>query len=385
VLSDGSSYASNYDASEIASVSSLPSELTGTCIAEGIAILPQWNAGSKQLGIPDGPVTSRAGTRPGSRAGSRISSTPNYSIPVQNNTRHAPDASNVYELEHSSAPQQNNNTEYSPYPVQPETATSEDTDRFPVPLQISTIPTQQQNTSKPPFFPSSPIANSFALSNFDALPTEHLSLSACLDWKKSHKKAKKHSQVPALPGAGMLTRLSDREHVFIVDDSTSMGLIWPDLKRVFEALSYVVKGMSPDGTELFFTCCYDAYRRKDTADLCKHLESKRTTGKTDIAHRLDLQMQEYRLRLEGRKTWAGPAANKRTKGIDTVRATSYYILTNGEWRVGADVKEKISEMADFLAACGKEDGQMTIQFVSFAENEEAENRIQDIATAEYAM
>lgn len=32
-----------------------------------------------------------------------------------------------------------------------------------------------------------------------------------------------------------------------------MAPVWLDVQRVFEALSYTVKGMSPEGTELFFT------------------------------------------------------------------------------------------------------------------------------------
>jgi len=46
---------------------------------------------------------------------------------------------------------------------------------------------------------------------------------------------------------------SDLLQAFIVDDSASMAPVWADVQRVFEALSYTVKGMSPEGTELFFT------------------------------------------------------------------------------------------------------------------------------------
>jgi hypothetical protein len=42
---------------------------------------------------------------------------------------------------------------------------------------------------------------------------EHLSLAAALEWKKAHKKVKKHARVPSLPGANLLDELKDRDHV----------------------------------------------------------------------------------------------------------------------------------------------------------------------------
>lgn len=68
--------------------------------------------------------------------------------------------------------------------------------------------------------------------------TDYLSLNTCLEWKKAHKKVKKASKVPPLPGANIIESLRGRDHVFIVDDSRSMANVWPEVKRVFEALSY---------------------------------------------------------------------------------------------------------------------------------------------------
>jgi len=42
---------------------------------------------------------------------------------------------------------------------------------------------------------------------------EYLSLATALDWKQAHKKVKKASQAPLLPGAIMLDKLKDRDHV----------------------------------------------------------------------------------------------------------------------------------------------------------------------------
>jgi hypothetical protein len=156
-----------------------------------------------------------------------------------------------------------------------------------------------------------------------------------------------------------------------------MATVWPDVKRVFEALTYVVKGMSPDGTELYFTISYDTWRRKDTFDLVDYMEKKTTGGETNIAHRLDLQLQTYRHRLYSAKGAKGKKA--------VVRPMSLYILTNGEWGPGIDPKIKIKEMADFLIASKMLRGQVTIQFISFAQSSGGSQKINDVATADYGV
>lgn len=42
---------------------------------------------------------------------------------------------------------------------------------------------------------------------------EYLSMNTCMEWKKAHKKVKKHSKVPPLPGSHLMKSLNDRDHV----------------------------------------------------------------------------------------------------------------------------------------------------------------------------
>jgi hypothetical protein len=155
-----------------------------------------------------------------------------------------------------------------------------------------------------------------------------------------------------------------------------MTTVWPDVKRVFEALSYVVKGMSPEGTELYFTISYDTYRRKDTSDLVAHLECKTPAGEPNISHRLNLQWQAYQAKLFAAKTAKGKKA--------VVRPTSFYILTNGEWGEGKDPKGTIKEIADFLVA-KKMEGMVVVRFISFAQSAEAVQRIADVVAMDYGV
>jgi hypothetical protein len=153
-----------------------------------------------------------------------------------------------------------------------------------------------------------------------------------------------------------------------------MAPIWPDVYRVFETLSYVVKGMSPRGTELYFTISYDTYRRKDTTDLVAYVEKRMCAGETDISYRLNLELQSYTAKL-----WNVKAGKK-----GGLRPISFYVLTNGDWGKGVDPRKCIGEMAELLKKRGLQ-GQVAIQFVSFAGSEGALKKIVDLAGEEFAV
>lgn len=213
-------------------------------------------------------------------------------------------------------------------------------------------------------------------SAFSDIIEYYLPINTCIEWKKAHKKVKKHSKVPPLPGANMLTGLKDRDHVFIVDDSASMASLWPDVVSVFETISYIVKGMSPQGTELYFTISYDTWRRKDTSDLVAYVEKKHCLGECDISYRLNLELQAHRMRLENSKN---PKDKKHG-----VRPKSIYILTNGEWGKGPDPRKCIGDMAEFLAKKGLQ-GHMAIEFISFARGAEGAAKVGDLAGTGFAV
>jgi hypothetical protein len=61
----------------------------------------------------------------------------------------------------------------------------------------------------------------------DSSPSmEYLSMNTCLEWKKAHKKVKKHSKVPPLPGANMLEGLNDRDHVCIPNPPPLLQIVF---------------------------------------------------------------------------------------------------------------------------------------------------------------
>jgi hypothetical protein len=172
-----------------------------------------------------------------------------------------------------------------------------------------------------------------------------------------------------------------------------MASVWPDVKRLFEALSYTVKGMSPDGTELFFTVSYDTWRRKDTFDLCQYLEKKTTQLKaaTDISKRLSLQLETYRHRYLQQKSAEDQGINRKKRekiaGVapKLVRPMSFYILTNGEWKAGSDPKAVLAEMADWLIAQELPKGQVTVEFISFAHSGPAMQKLGDLSRVDFGV
>ncbi|KAH6693332.1 hypothetical protein BKA61DRAFT_714272 [Leptodontidium sp. MPI-SDFR-AT-0119] len=227
---------------------------------------------------------------------------------------------------------------------------------------------------------------------------EYISLNTCLEWKRANKKVKKQANVPPLLSPGVMEELSERDHAFIIDDSESMAPVWLDVQRVFEALSYTVKGMSPEGTELFFTISYadltllvyhpDAtYLRKDTTDLSTHLATHPLKGQTNILYRLNLQLQAYRLKLLRAKT--PPKTKTKSKKApsqpfvpEKVRPLSIYVLTNGEWGgdgVGdggvEEVMDAMRVMGTFSESEGLDSRQVCVQFVSFAGSAAAMKRM----------
>lgn len=155
-----------------------------------------------------------------------------------------------------------------------------------------------------------------------------------------------------------------------------MGSLWPDVVRVFETLSYVVKGMSPSGTEVFFTISYDTWRRKDTTDVVGYVEKHRCSGETDISYRLNLELQSYMMKLMSSKA---PKGKK-----DAVRPKNFYVLTNGEWGKGPDPRKCIGDMAEFLAARGLQ-GHAAVEFISFARNAEGAKKLNDLAGTGFAV
>jgi hypothetical protein len=162
---------------------------------------------------------------------------------------------------------------------------------------------------------------------------------------------------------------------------------WPRVKSAFEAVSYILKPMAPDGIELYFTISYDTYRRHNTSELVDFLEKKPLSGDTDIAYRLGLQLADYKVKLSAAPIGGG----KKGKKERGPRGLSVYVLTDGNWKAGSDPTAKIKEFATYLVESDRNQGhgaaaaQVAIQFITFGRDEAALKRIEEVANTDFGM
>lgn len=167
--------------------------------------------------------------------------------------------------------------------------------------------------------------------------------------------------------------------MFIIDDGAAMTPHWADVKTTFEALSYLVKGMSPDGITLNFTIDCTTRRCKDTTDLIKILKDKKLEkGQTDISRRLKIDLECYRLGYH--QILAQKSA--KSKGSTDKRPVSMYILTSGDWNLepGHDPIGPIKEHIDWLIECKLKPEQYGIQFISFGKDPKCQQRLSDLVS-----
>jgi hypothetical protein len=153
---------------------------------------------------------------------------------------------------------------------------------------------------------------------------------------------------------------------------------WPQVKTAFEALSYILKPMAPDGIELFFTVAYDAWRRHNTTELVDLLEKKGLAGATDISYRLGLQLQDYAIKTQ-------PPPHLAFKKAKKARPLSLYILTDGNWKDKSDPTAAIKGIADHIIQADLKSGHLLIQFISFGQNAAGLQRMNDIANTDFGL
>ena len=151
---------------------------------------------------------------------------------------------------------------------------------------------------------------------------------------------------------------------------------WTNVKTTFEALSYLVKEMSPDGITLNFTIDCTTRRCKDTKDLLKVLKDKKLEmGQTDISRRLKIDLDRYRLEYCQNLT-------AKSKGSKKKRPMNIYVLTNGDWNLKPehDLIGLINGYIDWLTELKLKPEQCGIQFISFGEDPKCQQRLNDLVS-----
>src|SRR5436305_13038391 len=115
-----------------------------------------------------------------------------------------------------------------------------------------------------------------------------------------------------------------KSQIFIVDDSESMKLHWPDLRKLMQDLLYFIKNkkLDPNGSQVMCINQDLSKEDKDTSPLMAVVDQARyhLSGATDFAARLEEVLIGYTERL-------------RRNGVGE-RPISIYVLTDGVWKRG---------------------------------------------------
>lgn len=143
---------------------------------------------------------------------------------------------------------------------------------------------------------------------------------------------------------------------------------------MFEALSYIVKDMDPDGIELYFTISPQTARDKHTTKLVQLLDKKKLDGMTDISLRLKTLLDKYFVDNSQHYS-SGANFLRNIRSARQSRPLNVYILTNGLWETDPDVESVLRRVTQKLLELNLPKSQIGLQFITFGENPVALRRL----------
>ncbi|KAK4952431.1 hypothetical protein LTR10_009237 [Elasticomyces elasticus] len=184
-----------------------------------------------------------------------------------------------------------------------------------------------------------------------------LELLVAFHWMSEKKKGDRHAALPY--GDQLKGLLRNRDHLFLIDDSTSMYASRPELCSLFELLAYIVEDDDPDGVEVLCANTGVSLKEKDSSKLSEHVNNNiKWKGRTHLESRLAQILGAYGEKLLAR----GPRPKR------PVTPLTVYILTDGVWQGGGEPEVPIMELVYTLANLGLDRKQVGVQFIVFGEN-----------------
>ncbi|KAI2476234.1 SPS1 Serine-threonine protein kinase [Pyrenophora tritici-repentis] len=212
----------------------------------------------------------------------------------------------------------------------------------------------------------SPSASPMVAKEGSDLP--YANIDGVLEWISK----KKSSSAVRLKDQDWLHRLHGRDQIFLIDDSNSMKKHWEQVRRVFEALAYLVKELDPDGIELRFTnnCSLDD-RSKDRRNLIRTLKRVTPSGQCQMGLALSKILPRYpQNQPDKRSSWRPAPAEKTGMNI--------YIFTDGVWSKENNCVETTVQHIELLVDKLVQSGQLQgvgIQFIRFGDDQVGRERL----------
>jgi hypothetical protein len=147
---------------------------------------------------------------------------------------------------------------------------------------------------------------------------------------------------------------------------------WKEVKKVFEALAYLVKLMDPDGIELRFanSCEHDGHE-KNRNGLIRKFERVKPGGQCHMGIALNKILPNY---------YQTPTEKRRSRYLraEEKPSVNIYILTDGVWSQGQEclstVQDHITGLVNRLSGTGRLE-HVGIQFIRFGDDEVGKQRL----------
>ncbi|KAL8793424.1 MAG: hypothetical protein Q9195_004010 [Heterodermia aff. obscurata] len=257
--------------------------------------------------------------------------------------------------------------------------TSLENQYLPVPGSSPTTPERNLNVPRedPRMQPYSAQESTLqGLQHQKSLPVWHV--EDALRWKRVQKDPKNYERIKIPDDNGDLEKLKGRDHVFVIDNTSSMIPHWSDARELLGLLFYLVKRADPDGVDLHFTSpAKHYYRIKTTTDVLELFDQNkpRAQGYCDMSFELSSIVSEYQRTLSNRHAPRSIFGKIRSQ---ETRRLSVYTFTDAVWQPRCDVAPVIRSLVKTLNEENLLKQQAGIQFIRFGDSQEGTKRLDDL-------
>ncbi|KAF4460656.1 kinase domain-containing [Fusarium albosuccineum] len=193
-------------------------------------------------------------------------------------------------------------------------------------------------------------------------PSSSLTIDEAIEWYENAKR----------PGRGVDPRVEavilklgnnvkGRDHIFFVDNSSTMGIHVATIRNRFKILAYLAKQFDPDGVELYFSSRPSKRHSGDTTRLLTKF-SEQQWDQISFEDRMGTFVDEVVIpRL---KSW-----RQMFKFAKPPKPLTIFILTDGQWGVNkrgaAGVEKPIKRLIDEIISKKLSRTQVALQFLRF--------------------
>lgn len=172
----------------------------------------------------------------------------------------------------------------------------------------------------------------------------------------------------------LVKSLEGRDHIFLIDNSPSMGNYREDVSRVLEGLSYVAKQLDRNGLELaFISSPRKIERRTRVRDLLKSIDEQHYQHTRDVTeHRFGEFLEEAVVsKLRDSEAMTSRLRASLPRSLQSRKAPlTIFVFTDGCWgtvhdRGAAGIERPIKKLMDKMDRLGVDRTMVTIQFLRF--------------------